>query len=297
MLDKIKLMLICGAVFLLSACNGSGINLGGANLEREVNVLRQEVADLRDQLRAGGGGGAATSPQMRLELDSLRTNIQRLNESMETASLGGLTLRQQLEYLSARLDRLEKRANLSPLSLDIVRPTAPIDPSVPVVMPPALPPVPSAASTQGTGGPIDQGPPIVPGPSGTVTLPPPVQPVVNRYEQGKSLYDQKNYTQAIVLFKEYLAVEPKGEQASAAQYYIGESLYFQNQFEDAILEYQVLVSGYPKSTFVSAALLKQGLSFQAIGDTGSAKLLYQKVVRDYPKTYSAGVARERLKTI
>jgi tol-pal system protein YbgF len=127
-------------------------------------------------------------------------------------------------------------------------------------------------------------------------VPPPVAPP-SAYDQGKALFDQKNYAAALGLFREYLAAEPSGSQAAAAQFYIGECLYFQNQFEDAILEYQVVVSGYPKNSLVSNALLKQGLSFQAVGDNSSAKILYQKVVRDYPNSYSAGVARERLKTM
>jgi tol-pal system protein YbgF len=117
------------------------------------------------------------------------------------------------------------------------------------------------------------------------------------YDEGKEFFDQKNYPAAVERFKSYMAAEPNGSQVAPAQFYIGESLYFQNQFDEAILAYQDLISGYPKNALVSTALLKQGLSFQAIGDKASAKLIYQKVVREYPKSYSAGIARERLKTI
>ncbi|MDR2405427.1 MAG: tol-pal system protein YbgF [Deltaproteobacteria bacterium] len=299
-------------LFLCSCATGGGL-VGNSSLEREVNVLKMEVANLKDQ--SGGGGGSG----LRQEIDQMRTNIQRLNENVDTATIGGLSLRQQLEYLSARLDRLEKRANLQPLDVAVVTPNPPLPANVPVLSPPAVPVVdpageaalPAAAGAaaaasqpQALPGPplpegtIQTGPQVQAGPSGEApaAVPAPA-PVESAYDRAKLLFDKKDYASAVLLFQEYLKAEPTGKQAPAAQYYIGESLYFQSKFEDAILEYQTMITGFPKNTLVSAALLKQGLSFQAIGDTNSAKLLYNKVVREYPKSYSAGVAKERLKTL
>jgi tol-pal system protein YbgF len=277
-----------GLVFLLSGCGGGTLVGGSSNLQREVDVLKMEVADIRDRSRLSdlGGGGGQVASDLRVDVDNLRLSLQRLTENVETASLGGLTLRQQLEYLSARLDRLEKTAKLPPLSRDVVADSAPLGPPV---MPqstaaPALPP-----TAQSTAPPLE-GTPVL-----GADAPPP--PSLSAYDEGKALFDQKKYQEAIAKLREYLTSEPGGRQAGAAQFYIGECLYNQNQYEDAILEYQNLVTGFPKNTLVSAALLKQGLSFQALGDKSSAKLFYQKVVKDYPKSYSAGVARERLKTI
>ncbi|MDR1487035.1 MAG: tol-pal system protein YbgF [Deltaproteobacteria bacterium] len=296
---QLIIMSLALTLLMLSGCNG-GVITGGGGIRRELDALKMEVADLRDRSRlsgapaASGGGGS----DLRIEVDNIRTQLQRLTENVETASIGGnLSLRQQLEYISARLDRLEKKANLPPLSADVV--AAP----VPVMLPPAQSP-PVVGDTEALPG-TDPGTiptqPAVDGqqpvlqPGAPLAASPPI--VASAYDEGKALFDQKNYPAAIERFKAYLAAEPSGNQVPAAQFYIGESLYFQNQFETAILEYQTLVSGYPKNPLVSTALLKQGLAFQALGDTASAKLLYQKVVRDYPKSYSAGIARERLKTI
>jgi tol-pal system protein YbgF len=283
---KLALVLV-GLVLVASGCGGGTLVGGSSNLQREVDVLKMEVADLRDRSRLsdmGGGGGVPSSNNLRVDVDNLRLSLQRLTESIETASLGGLTLRQQLEYLSARIDRLEKRASLPPLSTEVVADSGPGPVGPPVVAPSAVPPA-LPPSTPAAGPVVGQGPD---------TPPPPSQ---SAYDEGKAMFDQKRYPDAIAKLKEYLANEPSGRQAGAAQFYVGECLYNQNQYEDAILEYQNLVTGYPKNSLVSAALLKQGLSFQALGDKASAKLFYQKVVREYPKSYSAGVARERLKTI
>ncbi|MDR1656885.1 MAG: tol-pal system protein YbgF [Deltaproteobacteria bacterium] len=294
-----KKILIWSALLMMILITGcaNGVVTGGSSLRREIDALKMEVADLRDMSRVSAGTGSVGggSSDLRLEIDNIRTNLQRVTENIETASIGGVSLRQQLEYMSARLDRLEKKVSLPPLSRDVVGPITP-----PVVLTEPTSTVPATSVTVAPGSQTE-----LPGPPAGTEHPediaagsvPAVPAARSVYDQGKDLFDQKKYPEAIELFRQYIAAEPTGAQVAGAQFYIGESLYFQNKFEDAILEYQTVVSGFPKSQLVSTALLKQGLSFQALDDKASAKLLYQKVVRDYPKSYSAGIARERLKTI
>ncbi|MGL4208026.1 MAG: tol-pal system protein YbgF [Candidatus Adiutrix sp.] len=248
--------------FFIFGCNGAPGT--SSSLQREVNTLKMEVADLKDQSPSSAGRGAAGNSYT--EIGELRTSVQRLTENVETASMGGLTLRQQLEFINARLDRLEKQTKLSPL-----------DPKVVTYSPPAV------LGISSYDGPSAYTPPPAAG--------------GGLYEEGKALFDQKDYEAALQQLRAYLAAEPKGTNAAAAQFYIGESLYAQQKHEEAILEYQKVIQGFPKSSQVPTALLKQGLSFQAINDKDSAKLLYQKIIASYPKSYAAGVARERLKTI
>ncbi|MDR2387293.1 MAG: tol-pal system protein YbgF [Deltaproteobacteria bacterium] len=299
---ELSILALFLALMILPSCASSPVG-GGGSMRRELDALKMEVADIRDRARLGGAGGATGTSQ--LEIDNLKTAVQRLNENVETASVGGMSIRQQMEYISARLDRLEKRANLQPLSRDVVAPPAipVVIPSAPAAYPPNTSEFPTEAPLSGVGPEVVSPPPPLPGivePSGPEPIPVavPVSPTQrSSYDEGKELFDQKNYPAAIAKFQSYMSVESGGTNVPAAQFYIGESHYFQNQFDEAILAYQDLISGYPKNNFVSTALLKQGLSFQAIGDKSSARLIYQKVVREYPKSYAAGIARERLKTI
>lgn len=252
---------------LISGCNAT---TGSSSLQREVDNLRMEVADLKasgrlSDMREGG--------DINSEINYLRTEVQQLSSNIEGADEGGLTLRQQLDSLNARLDRLERKAgattsntgrNGSAVSGDVYQPPK----NAPAVSPVAV-----------------NAPP-----------PPPVAPLTP-YEEGRALYDQKQYRAAINQFKSYLSAEPKGAHAAAAQFHIGESLYALKQYEEAILEYQKVVQGFPKSNQVPTSLLQQGLSFQAIGDKDSAKLLYQKVARDFPSSWQAGLANSRLKAL
>ncbi|MDR3038458.1 MAG: tol-pal system protein YbgF, partial [Candidatus Adiutrix sp.] len=223
------------SIFIISGCTAT---VGGSSsLQRDVDQLKAEVATLRDQSRLGDLRGGADS-----EATRLRAEVQR-----------------QLEQLSARLDRLEKRAGLA-------GPAAPAPGSTPAAAAPYVPPAPETAEPGAAiGGP---------------------------YEEGKALFDRKDYGEAIDRFQKYLSGEPKGANAAAAQFYIGESLYALKRHEEAILEYQKVVQRFPKSNQVPTSLLKQGLSFQALGEADSAKLLYQKIVNSYPRSYAAGVARE-----
>ncbi|MDR2422717.1 MAG: hypothetical protein LBE01_04995, partial [Deltaproteobacteria bacterium] len=149
-MPKINLNLIMagiglGLILAASGCAGGTLVGGSGNLQREVDVLKMEVADLRDRSRLSDmGGGTAGASDLRVDVDNLRLALQRLTENVETASLGGLTLRQQLEYMSARLDRLEKVAKLSPLSPEVVASLVPPLTAPPIVAPgapaPTLPP-------------------------------------------------------------------------------------------------------------------------------------------------------------
>jgi len=237
-----------------------------------------EVADLKagERLSDMRGGGDINN-----EINILRDEVQQLSNSIDSAD-GGLTLSQQLNSLNARLDRLEKKAGMpasnsgrvgSAVSGDVYQPPRAANGYQPPATPQVTAPV-------------------------TANSAPPLPPeAVGPYEEGKSLYDRNQYREAISRLKSYLAGEPKGVNAAAAQFYIGESLYALKQYEEAILEYQKVVQGFPKNNLVPASLLQQGFSFQSIGDKDSAKLLYQKVVRDFPKHWTANLAKSRLKEL
>ncbi len=250
------------SIILLGGCTAA---TGGrsSSVQQDVDSLRAEVAALRDSSRLsdlrGSGAGAEES-------NRLRSDIQRLSDN--------------LELLNGRLERLEQRSG---------GPSSESEGSA------GYP----AAAESGSGGGLvkaAQTPAVV---APASTSPAPLPPTANSgpYEEGKSLFDKKSYREAITSFTDYLAANPKGSNAAAAQFYIGESLYAQQKYEEAILEYQKVIQGFPKSSQVPTSILKQGLSFQAIEENDSAKLLYQKVIQNYPKSYAAGVAQERMKNI
>ncbi|MDR1044878.1 MAG: tol-pal system protein YbgF [Candidatus Adiutrix sp.] len=252
----------------------------------KINLLAWILPPL--MLMAGGctaaaGGGSSASLQR--ELDSLKSDVAAMREANRLADMRGGSsdssaeinrlrgdfqrLSDNVGNLNSRLDRLEQQVGLK------------------------------AGSGQAAGyqalNEIETAPPAgrpePVSPSSAAPLPPaPADP----YENGKELFNNKDYRAAIAQFKSYLADEPKGRNADSAQYYIGESLFAERQYEEAILEYQKVVQGFPKSRQVPPSILKQGQSFEYIGDKDGAKLLYQKVIRDFPANWTAEVAKKRL---
>ena len=273
------------AVFSIAIFGGCTSTGSSSSMRREIDSLKAEVASLKDSGRLSdmrGGGGN--------EISTLRSEIQRLSENVDSAGTGGLSLKQQIDYLNARLDRLERSAGLQSME---PRPSTET-PSYSTGGTSGRNNTTGAGTYQGAAPGGSYAGATTPATGSSGTLPPPAQ---GPYEKGKSFYDKKQYREAIAQFKSYLESEPKGNNAAAAQFYIGEALYSQKQYEEAILEYQKVVQSFPKSSQVPTSILKQGISFNSMGDKDSAKLLYQKVVRDYPKSYAAGVAKERLKSI
>lgn len=267
---KVMLAGLALPLWLVSGCTPVGGS--SSSLQREIDSLRMEVADLKASGRLSDmrGGGDINS-----EITRLRSDVQRLSSNVEGSDGDGLTLRQQLDTLNARLDRLERKAGGG--STTTARTGSMADGG-------AYQPPRPASSPSATG-------------AATTNAAAAPTPAAGPYEEGKALHDQKQYRAAIKRFKDYLNAEPKGAQAAAAQFYIGESLYAQQQYEEAILEYQKVVQSFPKSSQVAYSLLKQGQSFQAINDKDSAKLLYQKVARDFPKSPAANMANARMKTL
>lgn len=281
---KLYNLTACAALSMLMF-GGCTTGAGSTSLQREVDDLKVEVADLKDNSRLADMRGTTSATGDAAEISRLRTQVQQLSESVDsTGGTSGQSLRQQLDAISARLDRLEAKSGMTPM-----------DPAAANA---------GTTSTAGASTPTANNyggsPAVYRGPDESSPATTGVQAAptaANFYEDGRSLYDKKQYRAAINQFKSYLAAEPEGGHAATAQFYIGESLYAQQQYEDAILEYQTVIQKFPKSSQIPTSLLKQGLSFQSLGEKDSAKLLYQKVVRDYPKSWAAGVAKERMKTL
>ena len=226
-------------LMMISACTTTRTSRD-SSLQQEVDALKQEVAELRDQNRL---------EEMRTPVATQTQNISPNYGQDNTGYSGGT-------YIG------------------VANPGAPAYSDAADTYDAADP----AALPQGSTAVLPQGP-------------------EDYYEMGKSLFEQRKYSEAISRLRTYLSENPGSENASAAQFYIAESLYARQQYEDAILEYQKVIKDYPKSSQVAYSLLKQGQSFQAAGDNDSARLLYTKVIRDFPKSPAYSVANARLKAL
>jgi len=257
---------------------------------RDTSGLKAEITDLRAQtkLRDAELGRRLEQtrqnlPDIRLELDRMHSELQRLTNIVELSQHRNLmdkseasALKKDLKFIKLRLDRLEATLGLSPM-----RPSA----------------LPKAPSTPARPGAAEPGKVVSPSLKEKVEAvkpePEPSTPE-EHYKVAETLYKKGLFEPALNKYKEFLQKFPRSSLAPDAQFYLGECLYQQKKYEEAILEYQKVIKQYGRSQRVSNALLKQAFSFYNIGDKTSSKLLLQKLVREYPDTYSGGVAKKRL---
>ncbi|MCK4425599.1 MAG: tol-pal system protein YbgF [Deltaproteobacteria bacterium] len=117
---------------------------------------------------------------------------------------------------------------------------------------------------------------------------------VDLYQQALDLIKQKKYKDAKKTLRTYIEKHPHGKRVANAYFWMGECEYNLQRFEEAILEYQKVISGYTKSNKVPDSLLKQGMAFARLGDNESAKIVLNKLIKKYPKSPQARVAKKKL---
>ena len=114
------------------------------------------------------------------------------------------------------------------------------------------------------------------------------------YSAAYELFKQGKYDKAREAFENFLKQYPDTEFSDNAQFWIAECHYFDRNYEKAIVEYDKVMKNFPEGNKLPYALLKQGLSFLRLDDKASAKLLLQQVIKDFPNTSQARIARAKL---
>ncbi|MBW1710349.1 MAG: tol-pal system protein YbgF [Deltaproteobacteria bacterium] len=293
-MKKTKLILIgtlVASVILVSGCiiteaDFNRLSNRVAANNRDNYALKTEISDLRAQTKLRDveldrriEQTRQNLPDMRLELDRMQTEFQRLTNIIELSQRRNFmddtqatALKKELNFIKRRLDRLEATLSLSPMR--------------------------SSSS-------LPQGEAVKPEQTTVVSSVVKEKPVAEvkpataegLYKVAETLYKKSLYDAALNKYKEFLKKYPRSSLAPSAQFFAGECLYQQKKFEEAILEYQKVIKQYGRSPRVSNALLKQAFAFYNIGDKTSSKLLLQKLAREHPKTYSGGVAKKRLSSM
>lgn len=104
------------------------------------------------------------------------------------------------------------------------------------------------------------------------------------FQQGKLLFDQEKYPEAILAFSAFLERGDHHPLAGSAQYYIGESYYLQGDYAVADQEFQRAVARYPSSPRVSHALVRLTQSTARLGKTEESRRYRAQVEGLYPKS-------------
>lgn len=282
----VVLVLTAGGAGVLSGCATQGdmytLDDRLASLERRNETAAREREELRSSLghidesretdKQGLRGQVAT---LRVDMDALREEVQRLNGQVEEA----LYLIKQKIALLEDLDR-KKQQQIKEVNESVEANQAVIQR------------IESYLNLEKTA------PPATADPSPAAAV---VQPATEKqlaedqlYLSAKKALENGEFEIARKGFAELIDKHPQSGHADNAQFWIGESYYKEKWYEKAILEYQKVIEKYPKGNKVQASLLKQGFAFLNLGDSANARLILKELIRKYPKSNESAIARKKI---
>lgn len=235
----VNLMTLTLSLGLVVGCT---TGMGPSSLQREVDTLKMEVADLKDNSRLGDLRGSDAS-----EVERLRGEMQRLIAEIQ-GSVGSPLLGQQLDSLNTRLERLEQKVGL--------------DSSPPPPPPPPLNQVVSPSETV-EGGSYEAGKEFFDQQdyreaadqfkSYLEANPKGINAAAAQFYIGESLYGLKKYEEAILEYQKVMQNFPKSSQVPISLLKQGLSFQSIDDFSSAKLLYQKILKSFPKSYAASVA--------------------------------------------
>jgi tol-pal system protein YbgF len=104
-----------------------------------------------------------------------------------------------------------------------------------------------------------------------------------RYQEALSMFNDRNYQNAIEAFESLLASQANHSLADNAQFWIGECHYALGQYKKALIDFEKVFT-FPKSNKNDSAQFKLGLCYLRLGDKSKAREEFQRLVDVYPKS-------------
>ncbi len=122
----------------------------------------------------------------------------------------------------------------------------------------------------------------------------PVSASKSLYEQGMTLVRAEKGEEGRTLLNQFLETDPQSALVPNAIYWIGESHYLDKNYPQAILVFKDVTRRFPKHHKAAAALLKIGMCYQMMGEKDNATLYLRALLKDHPKSEPAPAARKLL---
>jgi tol-pal system protein YbgF len=108
---------------------------------------------------------------------------------------------------------------------------------------------------------------------------------------------ERNYNQAIPLFRAFLENYPGSSYTSNAHYWLGQLYYAQENYPDAITHFTTVAEQFPDSSKRADCILKLGLIAANQNNRDRARRFFNQVRSEYPNSTEAGMAARQLETL
>ena len=235
------------------------------SLHRKLEGLEVEILELRKS-NATGAEVSAVGSAVATRLDQLSTAEQGLTSEITSLRSQVEQLEAKLEDTHFRLAQLLQQIAATQQELQTLRSTAAAEPRK--LSPPDPLPAPRASSD----------PQLV-------------------YDTAYADYSRGNLDLAVVGFRQFLELQPRGELTDNALYWLGECFYRQAKFDKAIEQFDQVLTRFPNGDRVASALLKKGYAYLEMGQKAQGIVQLQAVACEHVGKDEAELARKRLKEL
>jgi len=83
----------------------------------------------------------------------------------------------------------------------------------------------------------------------------------DEFERAVSLFEEKDYNNAVLAFERILFFHPSSEYVDDAQYWLGRTYFEKRDYEQAIVEFDYLIKNFSTSSFIEEAYLFRARAF------------------------------------
>jgi len=273
-----KALFVVLLALALGGCAGKMDAKRGLSEEWRLRSLEENFLNFKEGQREQEERGRDQQRKFVERLKAVEDSVQRMQEQLAS---GG--------------PPPQKRAEAAPAPTVATAPAAPLAPAAPApVVPSVVNAQPEPPQTEYAAGPAPDAPPAAaPAPAkagGSSGTPP-------QYNEGLVLVRAERSEEGRKVMTAFLEAEPNSVLVPNALYWIGESLYQEKNYAQAILSFKDVTRRYPKHHKAAAALLKIGMSYAMLGEKDNAVLYLRALLKDFPRSEPAPEARKKLKEL
>ncbi|OIO02240.1 MAG: tol-pal system protein YbgF [Desulfovibrionaceae bacterium CG1_02_65_16] len=191
-------------------------------------------------------------------------------------------LMDRLRVLEENMAQLQQQLGQAPLKPAAPLASAPTTASSHAALSPAAQALAEVAAENGA-----------PAPAAAAFVAPVKQPSL--YDKGMNLVrSEKDPVEGRKTLQQFLDEDPQSGLVPNAIYWIGESYYQEKNYAQAILTFKNVTRRFPKHHKAAASLLKIGMSYVMLGEKDNATLYLRALLKEFPKSEPAPAARKKL---
>lgn len=278
------LLAVCGVMFGVSTAQAQTFDL--QTLQREVDGLRADMADLQRFVYSGDGDGITSQPLDTTGLSTqesaqVQVRVAQMEERLRTLTGQIEEIQFQQRQQGQRLDQLMADIDLRLAALE-----GGGNGGVAGGVAPSADTTGAATGTVATDTAtetiiIDEGAVVTTDTASVgATLPPGSE--MDQYNYAFSLLRQADYDAAEAAFQEFLTTHPNGDLAGNAYYWLGETFYVRNNYQQAAINFLKGYQQFPESSKAPDNLLKLGVTLSRLGKTAEACATFSELGRKFP---------------